>query len=270
MKLFLLLPSLFILAISYHLLTTNTYAQIQGTEVASVYDVKDTEARVGDILVTTAEGLVRASQAYDIKIFGVLDDTPVLVHRRLDNTGQAIIRAGVAEVNVTTLNGVIKYGDYITSSQILGKGAKAAESGYVLGVAMADFDEASSEKIDFQGTQVSSGKIPVAIRIEFAELSNPRNLGRIFGFLGTSFLSTLRDPQQLGKVMRYMGAGMVILLSFIFGFLTFSRTVAKSVEALGRNPLAKNAIQVSILINILLMIGTVAIGLVAAFIIIRA
>lgn len=265
------LPLFTLLAfISYLLLPTPSYAQIQGTEVASVYDVKDTEAVPGDILITTSEGLVRGVQAYDTKIFGVLDDSPVLVYRRIDNTGQSIVRSGVALVNVTTLNGPIKYGDYITSSQIQGKGALAGESGYVLGVAMADFDESSSEKIDFQGTQLSSGKIPVAIRIEFAELSNPRNLGRIFGFLGTSFLSALRDPQQFGKVMRYIGAGLIILTSFIFSFLTFSRTVAKSVEALGRNPLAKNAIQISILINILLMIGTVVIGLVAAFIVIRA
>lgn len=255
------LVRLFVLVCTFYIVHSvfilPAYAQIKGTEVASVYDVKDTEAVPGDILISTNEGLTRANQAYDTKIFGIIDQTPVLVYRRVDNTGQPVVRSGVVEVNVTNVNGAIKYGDYVTSSEIPGKGAKAGESGYVIGIALADFDQ-------------ENGKIPVAIRIEFAELSNPRNLGRLFGFLGTSFLSNVKDPRQFGTVMRYIGAGIIVLMSFIFSFLTFSRSISKSVEALGRNPLAKNAIQLSILTNIILMVGTVLLGVAAAFIIIKA
>ncbi|MBI2600945.1 hypothetical protein HYW42_03240 [Candidatus Daviesbacteria bacterium] len=265
-----LIALFFTLYIAHCAFTLVSYAQIQGTEVASVYDVKDQEAVIGDILITTNEGLTRINQAYDSRIFGVVDKNPVLVFRRVDKTGQAVVRSGIVEVNVTDIAGPIKYGDYITSSSIPGKGAKAEESGYVLGVALADLNNEAAAKIDFEGKQIFSGKIPVAVRIEFHELSNTRNFNRLFGFLGTSFLTNVSDPKQFGLVMRFIGAGLVVIISLIFSFLTFSRSIAKSVEALGRNPLAKNTIQLSILINIGLLIATIAIGVAAAYIILKA
>ena len=203
-------------------------------------------------------------------MFGVLQANPILVYR--DNNvvdGKPVIRSGVASVNVTTLNGAIKYGDYITSSQIMGKGAKASESGYILGVALADFDGKASDQIDGPSGKVALGKISVAIRIEYAELTNPRFAGRLFGFVGSSFLENVRDPKQLGIIIRYIAAGIVVLLSFTFAFLTFSKSIAKSVEALGRNPLAKSAIQLSMVINIALLVITGIIGIVASILIIK-
>lgn len=266
----LLLISLIFLTTGYQLLATTVHAQLQGTEVATVYEIKDKDAVEGDILTISEEGLVRTTVSYDIRIFGILQKDPLLVYRHADGTGEPIVRSGVAEVNVTTAAGPIKYGDYITSSDVPGKGEKALDSGYVVGIALADFDENSGELIDDQGRQIASGKIPVAINIQLAELTNPRNVSRLFGFLGTSFLSNIKDPKQFGLIVRYMAAGLIILLSFSFGFLTFSRSISKGMEAIGRNPLAKTTIQFSILINIALLIVTAIIGLVASFIIIKA
>lgn len=237
-----------------------THAQAPGIEVTSVYQIVDKDATEGDILVATDKGLIRASKIYDNKMFGVLQENPLLVYRDKDVTdGKPVIRSGVATVNVTTLGGAIKYGDFITSSPIIGKGEKATQSGYVLGIALADFN----------GTAGTTGTIPVAIRIEYAELTNPRFAGELFGFVGSSFLENIRDPKQLGLIIRYIAAGLVLLLSFTFAFLTFSRSIAKSVEAMGRNPLAKNAIQLSMVINIGLLVITGVIGIVAAILIIR-
>lgn len=256
------------------LLTTNyllptVHAQTPAMEATSVYEIADTEAIEGDILVATDKGLTRASRGFDNKMFGVIQDQPILVYRNSEVTGKPVVRSGVATVNVTTLNGPIKYGDYITSSSIAGKGQKASESGYVLGIAVGTFDGEGAEQIDGPNGKVSSGKMPIAVRVEYAELTNPRFAGRLFGFVGSSFLENVNDPKKFGNVVRYIAAGLVVLLSFTFGFLTFSRSIAKSIEALGRNPLAKSTIQLSMLINIILLAVTGIIGIVASILIIR-
>ncbi len=244
-------------------------AQTPGLEVTSVYEIADTEASEGDIMVAADKGLLRAAKSFDNKIFGVISEKPVLVYRDQDTKGKPVIRSGIADVNVTTLNGPIKYSDYVTSSSILGKGQKASESGYVIGVALAEFSGDGAEEVDGPNGKVKLGKIPVAIRIEYAELTNPRFAGRLFGFVGQSFLENVNDPKKFGNVVRYIAAGLVVLLSFTFGFLTFSRSIAKSVEAIGRNPLAKSTIQLSMIINIALLILTGIIGIVASILIIR-
>lgn len=248
---------------------TPTYAQAPGLETTSVYEIADTEAQEGDILTVTDEGLVRAARGFDNKMFGVIADEPILVYRNNEIEGKPVVKSGTATVNVTTLNGPINYGDYITSSQIAGKGQKTSESGYVLGIALGSFDGTDAEQVDGPAGQVASGKIPVAIRVEYAELTNPRFAGRLFGFVGSSFLENVNDPSKFGNVIRYIAAGLVVLLSFTFGFLTFSRSIAKSIEALGRNPLAKSTIQLTMVINIALLVVTGIIGIVASILIIR-
>lgn len=258
-----------LLTINYLLLTITVHAQTQSLEVTSVYEITDKTAIEADILVATDKGLTRAEKSFDNKMFGVLTEKPLLVYRNNAIKGKPVIRSGVTEVNVTTLNGPIKYGDYITSSSISGKGQKATESGYVLGLALGAFNGSGAPQVDGPNGKVALGKVPVAIRVEYAELTNPRFAGRLFGFIGSSFLENVNDPKKFGNVVRYIAAGMVVLLSFTFGFLTFSRSIVKSMEALGRNPLAKSTIQLSMIINIGLLVITAVIGIVASILIIK-
>lgn len=245
-------------------------AQTPGIDLTSVYTVADNNAKEGDIVVTSDKGLVRSAKTFDNKMFGVLQDNPIFVYRNQDiPQGRAVARSGVAQVNVTTLGGNIKYGDYITSSTIQGKAEKANQSGYIIGTALANFDGKGAQTVAGPTGQVAAGTIQVAIRIEYAELTNPRFAGELFNFVGSSFLENVRDPKQLGLIVRYVTAGLILLLSFTFAFLTFSRSIAKSVEALGRNPLAKNAIQISMVINIGLLVITGVIGIVASILIIK-
>ena len=255
----------YLLLTTYYLLPT---VHAQGIEATSVYEIADTAAVEGDILVTTDKGLTRADKGFDNKMFGILVLQPVLVFRSADNKSKPVVRSGVAEVNVTTLNGPIKYGDYVTSSPIAGKGQKAVGSGYVLGTALADF-EGGDQQVDGPNGKVFLGKIPVALRFEYPTLNTQNSFGRLIGILGSSFLENIGDPKKLVEVIRYIAAGLVVLLSFTFGFLTFSRSIVKSVEALGRNPLAKTTIQLSILINVALLVVTGIIGIVASILIIR-
>lgn len=266
---FLILLFAFLFPVPYSLFPVS--AQPQGIEVTTIHEIADKDAVEGDIISTNNQGLVRSNTSYDNKMFGVIQENSLLIYRNLDIGGKAILRSGIAQVNVTSLNGSIKYGDYITSSQIPGKGAKGSESGYVLGVALASFDGTSaSDEIDGPNGKVALGKISVAIRIEYAEISNPRFLGRLFSLIGIAILDNVRDPKELGVIIRYIIALLVIILSFIFGFLTFSRSIFKTIEATGRNPLAKTTIQLSMIISTILVIVVVAIGVFAAILIIRS
>lgn len=268
MKLFALLFVLFLFLYPIPNTLNPTYAQAQGIEATSVYEIADPEAVEGDILKASDQGLVRPNIGFDNKMFGIISEKPLLVYRT-DVKGKPVVRSGVTQVNVTTLNGPIKNGDYITSSSIAGKGQKASESGYTIGMALGSFSGEGAPQIDGPRGKVAAGTIPVAVRIEYTELTNPRFAGRLFGFVGTAFLENISDPKQLGNVVRFVAAGLVVLLSFTFGFLTFSRSIAKSIEALGRNPLAKSTIQLSMVINIGLLVVTAIVGIVASILIIR-
>ena len=265
----------YLFPVTYTLYPSLAQSPEKGIGVTSIYEVADEDAVDGDILSAQANGLVRSSIGFDNKMFGVISDQPLLVYRT-ENQGKPVVRSGIAQVNVTTLNGPLKYGDYITSSSIQGKGQKASESGYVIGIALADFlgdeptsDGSGAKQVDGPRGKIALGKIPVAIRVEYAELTNPRVAGRLFGFIGNTLFENISDPKQFGNVIRYMAAGLIVLLSFTFAFLTFSRSIAKSIEALGRNPLAKSTIQLSIIINIVLLVVTGLIGIAASILIIR-
>lgn len=256
------------LLITIYLLQPTYAQQPEGIETTSVYEIADTNAVDGDIMAVTNTGLTRSTIGFDNKMFGVLQENPLLVYRT-EAQGKPIIRSGVAQVNVTTLNGPIKYGDYITSSNIPGKGQRAMESGYTFGIALAAFTGTGSAQIAGPNGNVASGKIPVAVKVEYTELTNPRFAGRLFSFIASGLLENVSDPKQIGNIIRYISAGLIVLLSFTFGFLTFSRSIAKSIEALGRNPLARSAIQLSMIINIALLVVTGAIGIIASILIIK-
>lgn len=256
---------------------TVVFAQFKSTDVSNVYQMGDTQAQDGDIVVsTTDKGIVRATTSYDSHLFGVLQEQPLLVFRRVDNQGQPITRNGTTQVNVTTLNGPINSGDYVTSSDIPGKGQKADLSGYVIGVAVNSFGENDGQKIDYQSPsdpklnkQVASGKVTVALKIEYAELSTPRSTSRALDTFSMALFKNVQDPDKFVQVLRYLAAAAVVLISLGVGFYTFSRSIPKGVEAIGRNPLAEKAIMFSIVLNIIFTVLTAGIGVVVAVFILR-
>lgn len=253
-----------------------TLAQLQGVEITSVYEIADQQAQSGDILTTSSSGLVRSKIAFDNHIFGILQDPgqPLITYQRRDNQGKPVARIGVAQVNVTTLGGPINAGDYITSSNIPGAGQKATLSGHVIGTALSSFGTSDGQEVGYkdsatnQTQKIRSGKIPVALRIEYAETSGARSSVLAQSFV-TGLTQSIRNPEQFVQIFRYISAGVIILVSFSVGFLTFSRSIPKGVEAIGRNPLAEKAILFSIALNILFTVLTASIGVIAAAFILK-
>lgn len=232
-------------------------AQEAGYGIAQTYDIVDSAVIDGDILVSSPSGFVRATMSYDNGIFGVYVEKPTVVLNTASGSGRPILTTGVAATNVTTSGGQIFKGDYITSSENPGKGAKADKSGYVLGRALEGFN----------GNGV--GKIPVAIKIEYAEVTTARSANRLWELLGASLYSNVKNPEKFGQIIRYILAALVIVISFGFGFWTFSRSVPKGIEAIGRNPLARNTIYLSMALNVGLIAVVGILGIVGALLILR-
>lgn len=237
---------------------TSVLAQTTNLNAAFSYEVADKEASDGDILIYTDKGLVRSSTAFSNAMFGVVQTNPVVVIELDDNQGQTVISSGVANVNVIDANGLIKKGDYITSSATAGKGQRADKSGYMLGVALADL-------------QTSSGQIPVALDIKYVDLYSliSPTASKFLKALDNILLASTTDPEKFSRLVRYVTAALIVMGAFGISFLTFSRSMTKSVEAIGRNPLAKNSIYFSLSLNVIVAVVTLIVGLITAFILIK-
>lgn len=232
-------------------------AQFNGIEVTSTLPVVDKAAVNGDILTVSSKGLIRATVPYDANLFGIVQNQALLIYKGFDDNGKAIARTGLASVNVTDAGGKIYPGDFITSSAIPGKGMKATEAGYVIGQAL-------------DGLEGSSGQITVALRIEYNdEGTGIISIAKILGPLGTVFLQNAQQPRQFTEIIKYVAATVAFLGAILLGFITFTRSLTKAVEAIGRNPLARTTIHSSIVLNVILTISLALIGVLAAFIIIK-
>src|SRR4030042_5103674 len=118
--------------------------------------------------------MVRVNVGYDERIFGIYVERPTVV-LRTDESYSPVIRDGDAYVNVTTINGNIAIGDFVTSSEIAGKGmyAGGTRSGRVVCVAMESFTSEDgvkrtvevNEKNELVQKEIAFGKIKVALGI---------------------------------------------------------------------------------------------------------
>lgn len=211
----------------------------------------------GQIVRFAENGYSIVEKAYDPQAFGIVTENPAITLELKSKTAKNqyyVLRNGKASINVTTTNGAIKKGDLITTSKIKGTAQKATQDGYVIGTALENYDTTNPQAI---------GKILMAVNFGFhTSVTGLRtNLLDKFAFvLDAPFLSP-------GIALRYILAGLCILLSFGLGMGYFGRVTRSGVEAIGRNPLAGKAIMISVIINSVLTLATMAIGLVVAYLI---
>jgi F0F1-type ATP synthase membrane subunit c/vacuolar-type H+-ATPase subunit K len=227
---------------------SSVYAQTS-SGVAIYLKITDPRAQPGDIVSSTPTGYVLASQPYDTAMFGVIATNPAVSFETPDLTGtQPVISSGNVPVRVTTKNGPIKEGDFITSSNIPGVGQKATQNGFVLGTALTSYESQDPNAI---------GTVLVSINIK----SN---------ILARDLRSNLLEVLRLGATapvltpltsLRYIIAGGVAAASFVLGFAYFGRVARSGVEALGRNPLAGRLIETTVIFNVILTIGIMLVGL---------
>src|SRR3989338_8405009 len=214
---------------------------IDPTDISIIAPIENDDAIVGDV-VSLVDGKYKLSKTkYDNRIFGVVSAKPaVTIGDPNLEKGFPVLSQGVSLVRVSTINGEILKGDYITSSLIPGIAAKAEAYGHILGVALEDYKNSDSEKV---------GIVPVSVRV--SEISP------------LTYFTT--SPT---KTLRYFLAFVIAFSSVVVGLVYFGKVARTGVEALGRNPLAARFIELGVFLNLFLTLGIIALGAVIAYVII--
>ncbi len=230
-------------------LGVSTYYPVEG-------DIND-----GDIVANVDGKFVRTAFPYQPNLVGIYIEKPSIEFKPANTEGmKAILSTGEALVNVSTKNGPIKRNDFLTSSEIPGVAMLSTAKGYVIGNALEDYSESDPNKI---------GKIRVSIFVQDTN-SSALTIGseggvNLLDIFSASKLALYQSPSESFK---YIVAATVVIISFIFGFITFRKVAVKGVEAIGRNPLASKVIGVGILLNLIITVSIIIAGLVLAYFIV--
>lgn len=240
--------------------------------IANTVQIADTEAIDGDVMSLDKDAnLTRSTKVSDDKMYGVLVEKPQIVYRT--NSAIPVVRNGTAYVNVTTAGGPIVIGDYITTSSLAGKAMKAPDSsGYMLGAALAPFDgKEGGTPVTVDGKPYMQGRLLVAIGIG---PSSPILFKAGGGIMGTvkqianAVMYNIGTSKQFERLTRILLAALIALLVIYISFRTFGKNITKGIEAIGRNPLAKNSIQAMIIMNVILILVVSIGGIILALVIV--
>jgi len=231
------------------------FAQESATGIAVKINVKGTNIKEGEIICLIEKVFSPCKKEYDSSISGITVDNPTA---GFDVAGSEdfkyLLSSGKALVRVSSKNGNISEGDYITSSDMAGVGEKAIKNGFVIGVALEDFSESDVSQV---------GTILVSLQIHSASG---------IGTARSSLIQILREGAKGAVVepldyLRYIFALLVVMASFVMGFIYFGGVARTGVEAIGRNPLAARVIQRNMILHIITTIGIIAVGFAIAYLI---
>jgi len=209
----------------------------------------------GDIVCSTKTGAVSCTKPYDTTMIGVLVINPAVSLERsitVEPNTKPILAMGKAYVRVKKVEGGIKKGDMITSSETAGLGQKAMASGYIIGTAIEDMNFETGE-------EEKKVLITLSIRPAYMPTSGKANLIQL---IREGVEGTYTNPLS---ALRFLLAAAITLLSIVLGFLYFGRVARSGVEAIGRNPLAGKMIQMSVAFNVLLTVGIMATGVTISY-----
>lgn len=228
-------------------------AQDVSSGIATYVVISDKDVKDGDIISSAKEGYIRSNASYDPEMYGVITSNPAISLETSDIEGsEAVISSGKAYVNVSTQNGNIKEGDFVTSSEIPGVGQKADKGGFILGSALEGYSSNNPKTV---------GKILVSLNIRSSSV-NTNLSNNLFSALKLGVSAPFLTPLTS---LRYLLAGVIAAASFFLGFTFFGRVAKSGVEALGRNPLAGKLIQVNVVFNLILTVVIMLGGLTIAY-----
>ncbi len=116
-----------------------------GADLAEIYTSNDPTLQPGDVVSydqSLKAGMKKSTSAYDNNLLGIITTHPGSVIGSVDSEGilaLPVALSGRVPVKVSTENGEIKAGDYLTSSSTPGVAMKATKAGTIIGQAMAGF-----------------------------------------------------------------------------------------------------------------------------------
>lgn len=173
-----------------------------------------------------------------------------------------VVTSGQASVLVSTANGNISVGDYLSISPISGVAMKAMTAGKVIGVAQQDYNDHSASKKnvelttnDGKKTTVQVGTIAVKVLAQDWTPSDQPNsplLNSLRSFLGSAVGKPVSNTQAIFSVA-------IILLAVLASATILYSSISSSIHSIGRNPLSKGIIRRSLVVmfglSIIVIVG---------------
>ncbi len=212
------------------------------------------DVKEGNLVCSDKNGYFLCNKEYQSSIYGVVTLNPsVSINNAADGMYQ-VSTVGIVNVLVSAKNGNIAKGDLVTTSTDSGVGQKATKNGFVLGSADEDYSPANP---------TDTALVAVAINIhQTVDLADFRT--NLLSVLQSGLTGITLSPIA---ILRYLAAAIMVIISFVLGFIYFGRVTKAGVEAIGRNPVARGTIQSSIVFHIILTLGIAAVGLIIAYLI---
>lgn len=247
----------------------------QGQEVPQGYGSDQTLQK--GLIVALAKGSKNKVQALNESninaMYGVVvsaNDSPVNLSDNTNGTQVYVATAGQYDVLVSTQNGPIANGDYITISALDGVGMKAGDNqSFIIGKALQNFDGRTGTESTVQLTDSNGNKMLVSlarISVSIGVARNPNlkvTVSNLPSFLQKAAQAVANKPVTDSRI--YISLVALVACMLIAGSLLYAG-VRSSITAVGRNPLAKTSItksliQVSILALIIFLLGIFAVYL---------
>ena len=110
-------------------------------------------------------------------------------------------------------------------------GVKATASGYVLGKALAKYDDSGK-----------TGLIPAEVNIGYVDITGAGTTGRAIDNLANALANIIQNPEKFPSLLRYIIAFLIAIFTFLGATYSFIKFVSAGITAMGRNPLAKGTI----------------------------
>jgi hypothetical protein len=256
-------------------LLNNVRAQEPNFGITATHVILEKDTLDGDIIALNdgRDKFIRANKPGDPKLYGVVFDNAPIIYRSIaSESARPVARSGQIFVNMTTLGGDIKIGDYLTSSPVIGAGQKATDlSGYMIGVALGSFGSKDGKEVTYQGKKYRVGKLKVAVGIGPASPIQNKTAG---GLLGTvqqatiNIMTSIKSVRDLEKIIRYILAVIIAAIAIYVSYRSFGQNITKGIEGIGRNPLAKVSIQSMIILNVVLLVIVALGGIILSLVII--
>lgn len=231
------------------------YAQVSSSGIAISKTVNSDTVADGDLICLKEGGYFLCDQEFASGIFGVATNNPsAAFDQGGDDKAKLVISTGNARVRISGQTGDVKEGDFITSSKTPGVSMKAEKNGFIIGVAQENYTPESNDSI---------GSILISLDIRYMTEIKSDN-GNLLENIQQAFIAPTLTPLAS---LRYLLAFLIAIISFVLGFTYFGRMIKAGIEAMGRNPMAKNMIQVNIFLNIGITIMIIGGGLAIAYLI---
>ncbi len=260
---------MFLLNLAVFTLPSEAYAQFGETSIARTQLITGGVAESGDLVSfdRSTQTFRLAQVISDSNLFGVVVTNPAIL-LRTSTESVPLVSSGEVYVQVTTANGPISAGDYITSSSIPGKGQKAGPStSVVLGIALDSFPALSNATPSVVSTTtVDGGSIRVLLAIG-PKLLDSGGDGELIAVNAageneqTSSLDMFGVSTSLATLIKYLLATIVVVGSVYVAFRNFGSNMRDSIISVGRNPLAKASIQSMVMLNTVLIVLVSVAGL---------